>query len=431
MRRAVSKQRNGGMLGHMTTTFDDLGLSEKVLAAVEDMGYTEPTPVQQQAIPHVLDGKDVCAAAQTGTGKTAAFTLPVMDRLGRAQKKQGPLCLIVTPTRELAQQIEKVAEAVAAHTNHRVLTVVGGVGYDPQLKALKAGVDILVATPGRLIDLCDRDAVRLKNVETLVVDEADRMLDMGFWPSMRKIISMLPHDRQTLLFSATLDQNVMSQVGSILHEPEYVEIARKGTTAETIDQFIMPVDAMQKPELLYAVLEEKGASRVLIFTRTKSRADATAKRLRRKGYKAAAIHADRTQAQRTRALEDFRNDRIDVLVATDVLARGIDIPEIDHVINYDVPRNPEDYVHRIGRTGRAGETGYSLTFVAPDEITPLRDIEYMLKKIIDVYDLPDFEYSDTRIVPSPDRPAEKKRAKVFSGSKRRRSSARHTGHRAR
>lgn len=420
--------RAAGMLRSMTTYFDELGLSEKVLAAVEDMGYTQPTPVQEQAIPAVLAGKDVCAAAQTGTGKTAAFTLPTMDRLGRAQHGQGPLCLIVTPTRELAQQIEEVVATVAEHTGHRALTVVGGVGYDPQVKGLKKGVDILVATPGRLIDLFERKAVKLNSVQTLVIDEADRMLDMGFWPSMRKIIKWTPENRQTLLFSATLDENVMRQVGSILHDPVYVEVARKGTAAETIDQYIMPVDSMQKADLLPAVLKEKGADRVLVFTRTKSRADAIAKRLHKAGYKVAAIHAGKTQAQRNRELESFRNGKVDVLIATDVLARGIDIPDISYVINYDVPQNPEDYVHRIGRTGRAGEEGFSLTFVGPDEISYLREIEYLMKKVIDEYDLPGFDYDDRRIVPSPDRPAVKKKALAFRGSRARRGGPR-KGHR--
>ena len=254
------------------------------------------------------------------------------------------------------------------------------------------------------------------------------MLDMGFWPSMRKIIKWTPENRQTLLFSATLDENVMRQVGSILHDPVYVEVARKGTAAETIDQYIMPVDSMQKADLLPAVLKEKGADRVLVFTRTKSRADAIAKRLHKAGYKVAAIHAGKTQAQRNRELESFRNGKVDVLIATDVLARGIDIPDISYVINYDVPQNPEDYVHRIGRTGRAGEEGFSLTFVGPDEISYLREIEYLMKKVIDEYDLPGFDYDDRRIVPSPDRPAVKKKALAFRGSRARRGGPR-KGHR--
>ncbi len=405
----------------MTTSFKELGLSEKILASVEDMGYIEPTPVQAQAIPAALKGRDIIAAAQTGTGKTAAFALPTMDRLGHARHGQGPLCLIITPTRELAQQIDSVVTTVAKHTGHRTLTVVGGVGYEPQTRGLRRGIDILVATPGRLIDLHERKAVNLGDVQFLILDEADRMLDMGFWPSVRKIISWIPTERQTMLFSATIDKNVMTSVGSILHDPEFVEIARKGTTADTVDQYIMPVSHEQKPDLLNAVIEEKGGDRVLVFTRTKSRADSVSKRLRRKGYAAAAIHADRTQAQRNRALSDFRDGKVSILVATDVLARGIDVPDIDYVINYDVPTNAEDYVHRIGRTGRAGESGYSLTFVGPDEISALRDIEYLLKKVIDTYDIEGFDYRDARIVPSPTRSAEKKSRSVFNGSRRRRS----------
>lgn len=402
----------------MTKSFEELGLSEKTLAAVCDMGYTEPTPVQEQAIPLVLEGRDIVAAAQTGTGKTAAFTLPVMDHLGHAGKQQGPLCLIVTPTRELAQQIDNVATTIAKQTEHRVLTVVGGVGYEPQKKALKKGIDILVATPGRLLDLFEQKAVSLKNVEVLVLDEADRMLDMGFWPSVRKIVAQVTRRKQTLLFSATISSDVMTSAGSLLHNPEFIEIARKGTTAETIEQFIMPVEHTQKADLLQALLTEKKPERVLVFTRTKHRADSVAKRLGKQGFKTRAIHADRSQAQRERALEDFRKGKTDILVATDVLARGIDISDISQVINYDVPNNPEDYVHRIGRTGRAGESGYAITFVGPDEISDLREIEYLMKKIIPVYDLPDFPYRDGRIVPAPDRVAKKKMRSVYRSSNR-------------
>ncbi|NTU89694.1 MAG: DEAD/DEAH box helicase, partial [Actinobacteria bacterium] len=288
----------------MTNTFKDLGLSEKTLISIENMGYQEPTPVQEQAIPFILAGRDVVAAAQTGTGKTAAFMLPVLNNLGKSRKGQGPLCLVITPTRELAQQIDRVSTTIAKQTKHRTLTVVGGTKYDPQIRALKQGVDVLVATPGRLIDLCERKVVNLKDVEVLVLDEADRMLDMGFMPSVKKIIAQVSRERQTLLFSATLSSDVMTSVSSLLKNPEYIEIARKGATADTIEQFIMPVEHSQKPELLAEVLKERGGKRVLVFTRTKSRADACAKKLAHQGFKTRSIHADRSQSQREHALED-------------------------------------------------------------------------------------------------------------------------------
>ena len=401
----------------MTKEFTELGLSEKMLSAVKEMGYENPTPVQEQAIPLVLDGRDVAAAAQTGTGKTAAFALPVMDRLGFSRKKQGPLCLVITPTRELAQQIDEVMTTIAKKTGHRVLTIVGGVKYDGQIDGLKKGVDILVATPGRLLDLMDRKAVTLRNVEVLVIDEADRMLDMGFWPSVRKIVAGVPENRQTMLFSATLSNDVVRSVSSLLHDPEFVEIARKGTTAEGIEQFIMPVEHEQKADLLYAMLEQKGCERVIVFTRTKHRADACAKRLTKHGFNAKAIHADRSQSQRQHALEDFKSGKVDVLVATDILARGIDIEDVSHVYNYDVPQNPEDYVHRIGRTGRAGEEGYAITFVGPDEIGDMREIEFLMQKIIPTYDLEGFPYREGRIVPNPTRSPKRHNKSVFSGSR--------------
>ena len=394
-------------------TFEELGLTTDILAAVDALGYTEPTPVQEQAIPLVLAGRDVVAAAQTGTGKTAAFSLPLMQLVGSGAKK--PKALVVTPTRELAAQIEKVASAVGTHTGQRVAVVVGGVKYGPQVSRVKAGIDMLVATPGRLIDLVERKDVDLSEVEILVLDEADRMLDMGFWPSVRRILSFLPPRRQNLLFSATLSEEITSLVSRSLHDPAYVEIARKGTTAEGIEQAIMPVEQMQKPDLLAALLRERGADRVLVFTGTKSRADLVMTILTRAGFNVGVMHADRSQSQRDVALERFRKGKIDVLIATDIIARGIDISDITHVINYDVPGNPEDYVHRAGRTARAGATGYALTFVGPDEITQLREIEYLLGKILPVYDLEGFPYRDGRIVPFEGRPVKKTQRAAFGG----------------
>ncbi len=394
-------------------TFKELGLSEEILSAIAEMGYEEPTPIQAEAIPLVLEGRDVVAAAQTGTGKTAAFTLPLMQRLGLGDGR--PLALVVSPTRELAQQIEKVAAVVGKHTGQRTSIVVGGVKYEPQVKRFKEGVEILVATPGRLIDLHERKDVDLSQVKVLVLDEADRMLDMGFWPSMRRILAYLPKERQNLLFSATLSEDIMNIVGRMLHDPAYVEIAIKGTTAEGIEQAIMPVEQSQKPELLAAVLGQRGAERVLVFTRTKQRADLVETILARMEIKVGVMHADRAQKQRQKALEDFRAGKIDVLIATDIVARGIDISDITHVINYDVPENPEDYVHRIGRTGRAGAEGYALTFVGPDEITSLREIEYMLGKNLPVEDVEGFPYRDGRIIPFEGRPTKKKTRSVFGG----------------
>ena len=404
----------------MPESFQKLGLSDAVLQAVAEMGYTEPTPVQEQAIPLILAGRDVAAAAQTGTGKTAAFLLPGMDNLGHASNDQGPLCLIITPTRELAMQIDKVATVIARRTSHRALTVMGGSKYEPQIAALKRGVDVLVATPGRLLDLLQQKAVSLADVQLFVIDEADRMLDMGFWPDVRKIVARIPRSRQTLLFSATLSSDVMTSTGSLLTDPEFVEIAHKGTTASTIEQYIMPVLYSQKSDLLMAMLREKGTDRNLVFVRTKVRADALVRRLQKYDFNAKVIHADRSQQQRLKALEDFRSGKIDILVATDVLARGIDISDISHVYNYDVPANPEDYVHRIGRTGRAGEEGFAITFVGAEEIGELREIEYFTKQIIPTYDLPGFDYHEGRIVPNPKRSAKRASRAVFRGMSGRR-----------
>lgn len=362
--------------------FNELGLSPEVLAAVGHLGYVDPTPVQQQTIPLVLEGRDLIAAAKTGTGKTAAFSLPALDRLGHAKGEPGPRMLVVTPTRELAQQIGEVCEAIAASTHHRILTIVGGLPYEPQIRRLKHGIDVLIATPGRLVDLMEQGAVHLGNVRVLVLDEADRMLDMGFWPSMKKIIAATPSTRQTLLFSATIDRSIMTRVGALLNDPALVEIAHKGDTADTVEQFIVRVPQTCKPALLKAVLNEKGAQRVIVFARTRSRADSTCRRLKRMGYTAEAIHSDRSQNQRRRALDNFTDGTTDVLVATDVLARGIDVESVDHVINYDLPTSPEDYVHRIGRTGRAGEEGWAISFVSPETEEALRDIQKLIKREI-------------------------------------------------
>ncbi|HET6352226.1 MAG TPA: DEAD/DEAH box helicase [Coriobacteriia bacterium] len=390
-------------------------MSEQILAAVETLGYECPTPIQEQAIPLVLAGRDVVAAAQTGTGKTAAFSLPLMQRIGAGAKGASPSALVVTPTRELAAQIDRVATEVAKHTGQSIATVVGGVKYGPQVAKMKSGVDVLVATPGRLIDLTERGDVDLSKIRVLVLDEADRMLDMGFWPSMRKILSFLPKDRQNLLFSATLTEEITQIVGRMLHDPAYVEIAVRGTTAANVEQAVLPVEQGQKPELLAALIRQRGADRVLVFTRTKARADLVKTILENDNFKVAVMHADRTQQQRDSALEKFREGKVDILVATDIIARGIDISDIDHVVNYDVPENPDDYVHRIGRTARAGASGYALTLLGPDEISQFREIEYLLGEHVPTLDIEGFVYRDGRIVPFPGRPVKKTGRSVFGG----------------
>ena len=368
-----------------TVAFSDLGLSEAVLNAVDELGYEVPSPVQAQAIPYVLQGRDLLAAAQTGTGKTAAFLLPTMSRLGHAERHRGPLMLIVTPTRELAQQIADVCKTIENSTHHHSVTVVGGVGYEPQKAALRRGTDILVATPGRLVDLIEQGEAHLADVEVLVLDEADRMLDMGFLPAMRKIVGQTPATRQTLLFSATLDEGAIGGIRDLVSDPAVVEIAHKGTVAETIDQFVLPVSLEAKNALLAQVLQSEGAQRVIVFCRTKHRADACCRRLRRAKISCAPIHGDRSQNQRERALKAFRNGSCDVLVATDVLARGIDVSDVRYVVNFAVPVDPEDYIHRIGRTGRAGEAGWALTFVTENDRDDLFACERLMGKAVPTY----------------------------------------------
>ncbi|WP_417036902.1 DEAD/DEAH box helicase [Collinsella stercoris] len=405
-------------------TFADLGLSHEVLAAVADMGYTSPTPVQAASIPHALDGEDVLAAAQTGTGKTAAFLLPTMNNLphvprGRARGRvatQGPLMLVVTPTRELAQQIEDVCRAIARRTGHTSVTVVGGVSYNPQRDKLKRGCDILIATPGRLQDLIDQGACSLDQVQVLVLDEADRMLDMGFLPAVRRIVGYTRDDRQTLLFSATLDEQAVGSITDLVHDSARVEIAPVTSTADTVEQYVLPVSLEAKNALLASVLKREGASRAIVFCRTKHRADACSRRLARAGITCAAIHGDRSQAQRERALKAFRAGECDVLVATDVLARGIDISDVRYVVNFDVPEDPVDYIHRIGRTGRAGELGWSLTFVTPDDVAEFYDIEALMGKTADLFDAEGLEVGSNAPQVDPDRvpakaPAGKKEKK--------------------
>jgi ATP-dependent RNA helicase RhlE len=398
-------------------SFDNLGLSPRLLEAVAAMGYTSPTPIQRDAIPMVLEGRDVVGCAQTGTGKTAAFVLPLMQRL--ESKPGGPRALVVTPTRELAQQIEEVAMQVSKYTKHRVAVVYGGVGYEPQTKALKRGVDLLVATPGRLLDLMERRIANLSNVEILVLDEADRMLDMGFWPQVRKIIATIPPERQNLLFSATMSSEVMRIVSSTLHDPIRVEVAPSATPIELIDQRVYPVGGQQKGQLLVHLINEQNLDRVIVFTRTKHRADRVAKVLHQAGIKSAAIHGDRSQSQRQSALDNLKAGRCRVLVATDVVARGIDIEDVSHVVNYDLPNSPDDYVHRIGRTARAGKSGTAVSLLAPEEHEQLRDIEVKIGTVLESHDAEGFDYSQQRLVPNPERTATRAVRTVFSSSRSR------------
>ena len=407
----------------MTTSFAELGLNEQILAGVDALGFSTPTPVQAGALPEVLAGRDVVASAQTGTGKTAAFALPTLQRIAD-KSGRGPHALVVTPTRELAAQIDDVVKVVCQKTGQRAVIVMGGAKFDKQIAALEKGCDLLVATPGRLLDLMEHNHVSLSGVEVLVLDEADRMLDMGFWPSVRRIMHALPERHQTLLFSATIPPSIKSTIDAMLHEPAVVEISRVGETADTVEEHLCPVTQAQKPELLRALLDTGGATgqrpeRVLVFCRTKHRVDDVSAMLKNAQVKVDVMHADRPQQARARALERFREGKIQVLVATDVMSRGIDVAGVDAVVNFDVPMDPEDYVHRIGRTGRAGATGHAYTFVAPDEISPLREIEYFTKKLVPVWDLPGFAYDAGRIVPQEGRSTKKPSRTMFSGSRAR------------
>lgn len=446
----------------MDTTFAELGLNERILTGVETLDFDTPTPIQAAAIPAVLAGKDVVASAQTGTGKTAAFVLPALQVIDtdtedektirlesqcqpqdrqqqssqqesqrqrqrqhgsgrRRNRTRDPQALIVTPTRELATQIERVATTICKSTGQRAVIITGGAKLKRQISAVQAGCDLLVATPGRLLDLIEHHQVNLKSIKVFILDEADRMLDMGFWPSVRRIMDTLPSKCQTLLFSATLPPSITSTIDNMLHDPMMIEIARTGQTADTVEEYLCPVVQGQKVELLESLIRSfrPAPERILVFCRTKLRVDSVYAALNNAGFKVDVMHADRPQGARTRALTKFRTGSIQVLVATDVMSRGIDVQGIDAVVNFDVPLDPEDYVHRIGRTGRAGSAGQAFTFMAPDEIAPLREIEYFTKSLIATWDLSNFEYQDGRIVLPQNRPATKPIRPMFSGSKAR------------
>jgi len=369
------------------TNFASLGLAEPLLRAIADTGYTAPTPIQAQAIPQVLKGGDLLAAAQTGTGKTAGFTLPILHRLLQspsAQAKGGrPRCLILTPTRELAAQVEESVRTYGKYTKVRSMVMFGGVNINPQIAALRKPLDILVATPGRLLDHAQQKTVDLSGVEILVLDEADRMLDMGFIRDIRRVLALLPKNRQNLLFSATFSDEIRELAKGVLDNPEEISVARRNTASELVKQSLIMVDQAHKRDMLSHIIRESGWHQVLVFTRTKHGANRLAEKLSKDGLTAAAIHGNKSQAARTRALSGFKDGKVAVLVATDIAARGIDIDQLPHVVNFELPNVPEDYVHRIGRTGRAGSEGSALSLVDRGEIKYLNAIEKLIKRPID------------------------------------------------
>jgi ATP-dependent RNA helicase RhlE len=381
-------------------SFSSLGLSDALLRAVSDTGYTSPTPIQQQAIPAVLNGGDLLAGAQTGTGKTAGFTLPVLHRLStdavgaKLTSNTSPRAiraLILTPTRELAAQVEESVRIYGKYTKLNSAVIFGGVGINPQIKQLKHGVDILVATPGRLLDHMDQGTVDLSKVEILVLDEADRMLDMGFIRDIRKVLAKLPPKRQNLLFSATFSDEIKALADGLLDKPATIEVARRNSTVEIIAQKIHPVDRDKKHPMLAHLIKTNSWTQVLVFTRTKHGANKLVEQLEKDGIGAMAIHGNKSQSARTRALSEFKDGSLQVLVATDIAARGIDIDQLPHVVNYDLPNVPEDYVHRIGRTGRAGATGEAVSLVCVDEHDMLKDIEKLIKQTLPREVIPGFE----------------------------------------
>jgi ATP-dependent RNA helicase RhlE len=359
-------------------SFRALNLSPKILQAVHDAGYTEPTPIQIAAIPHILAGHDVIGIAQTGTGKTAAFVWPILMKLAASMhngQKNRTRALVVAPTRELVVQIEENVRAYAKHVPLRMATVYGGVSERPQIQALRSGVDLVVATPGRLIDLMDQRVANLSGIEFLVLDEADRMLDMGFLPPIRRIVKALPQKRQTLMFSASLSHEIEKLTHEFQRSPKIIEIGRRANPAETVTQFVYEVRPHLKAGLLLHLLGDPKFDTVLVFARTKRGADKIARRLESSGIKTGTIHSNRSQNQRLRALKDFKSGAVRVLVATDIAARGIDVDGISHVVNYDFPMQSEDYVHRIGRTGRAHTVGDAISFITPEDQGPLRSLE--------------------------------------------------------
>jgi ATP-dependent RNA helicase RhlE len=411
--------------------FTDLGLHESLLKAVLEQNYTIPTPIQAQAIPAVMQGSDMLASAQTGTGKTAGFTLPLLHRLADRPRAEStrPLALVLTPTRELAAQVHQSIETYGKYMKVSSAVVFGGVKINPQIAALRRGVDILVATPGRLMDLHQQRAVRLDRIETLILDEADRMLDMGFINDIRKVLALLPKQRQNLMFSATYSPEIQKLAKGLLNNPVEVNVAPVSTAAERVAQSMHVVDKGQKAALLSHLIRDKGWHQALVFSRTKHGANKLVKLLERDGIQAGAIHGNKSQAQRTKVLDQFKRGGLQILVATDIAARGIDIDQLPQVVNFDLPDVPEDYVHRIGRTGRAGAEGQAVSLVSPDESRQLRAIERLLKRTIDRVVVSGFVpsanmgTSDDGPGNAPARPSRRPTQRAGAGAGRGRSSA--------
>ena len=376
--------------------FGKLGLSPAVVEGVKAMGYVDPTPIQLRSIPLVLAGRDVIGSAQTGTGKTAAFALPILSKLERHQSG-GPRAVVLEPTRELASQVDTAIRDYARFTDLKVTVVYGGVGYGRQTDELKAGTDIIVATPGRLLDHLEQGTVRFDKVEFLVLDEADRMLDMGFLPDVRRLVEKCPRKRHTALFSATVPPQIETLIQWAMHDPETIEIGARRSPAETVKHVIYPVSDSQKTDLLLELLKRVNYDSVIVFCRTKHGADRIAHTLKRNNHAVAVLHSNRTQREREQALKGFRDGRFEVLVATDIAARGLDIADVSHVINYDVPQHPEDYIHRIGRTGRAEATGDAFTIMIAEDATHVFAIERFISKKIERVKLENFDYRYTAL----------------------------------
>jgi len=375
-------------------SFQEMGLMDAVVHGVQSLGFVEPTPVQERCIPLILQGRDVIGSAQTGTGKTAAFALPILSRL---KERRGPRCLVLEPTRELALQVETAFQYYARFTEIEIGVVYGGVGYDRQKKLIQFGVDVVVATPGRLLDLQQQGLLRLDQIEILVLDEVDRMLDMGFLPDVKKIVHLCPTDRQTLLFSATIPPEIESLSSWVLRDPEIVEIGVRRAVAETVTHAFYPVAAAQKFDLLVSLLEQTHYESVIVFTRTKQAADEISDRLKALRHSVTVLHSDRKQSERTAALAGFKSGKYEVLVATDIAARGLDIAGVTHVMNYDIPLHPEDYVHRIGRTGRAEQAGDAFTLVTAEELKAMTDIEKYINQKVPRLRLDGFNYVYTAL----------------------------------
>ena len=397
--------------------FSDLGLIDPILKAVASKGYDKPTPIQAQAIPAILNGKDVMGAAQTGTGKTAGFTLPILQRLsdGQSAGSNQIRALILTPTRELAAQVGDSVATYGVNLPLSSAVVFGGVKINPQMMKLRKGIDILVATPGRLLDLYGQNAVKFKQVEVLVLDEADRMLDMGFIHDIKKILALLPKQRQNLMFSATFSDQIRKLAKGLVNNPVEISVTPRNTTVKAVQQVVIPVDKAKKSALLTHLVKENNWQQVLVFSRTKHGANRLTRHLEGKGIKALPIHGNKSQSARTKALAEFKQNKITVLVATDIAARGLDINQLPHVVNFDLPNVAEDYVHRIGRTGRAGAKGHAVSLVSADEMKQLRDIENLIKQTIkrepvDGFE-PDYNLSESRLSNKPVKPKKPKKPK--------------------